>query len=111
MTGLDVAEPRRRPETPMIAAHPRRGLTGPAGGYLAPMDGERRDETQERHRGDELQGDTAESGYPEEGPPGAEGSSQAPLDRSGAEPTEEPDSPPGASGEGTQSTGNPRAAG
>jgi hypothetical protein len=86
-------------------------LISPARGYLAPMDGERRDETQEQHRGDQIQGEAAESGYPEEGPPGAEGSSEKPLDRSGSEPTEKPDSPPGASGEGTQSTGNPHAAG
>jgi hypothetical protein len=75
------------------------------------MDDERRDETQEQHRDDEIQGDAAESGYPEEGPPGAEGSSPERLGRSGAEPTEEPDSPPGASGQGTQSSGNPHAAG
>jgi hypothetical protein len=75
------------------------------------MDDERRDETQEQHRRGEIQGDAAQSGYPEEAPSGAEGGSETPLDRSGAEPTDDPDSPPGASGEGTQSTGNPNAAG
>jgi hypothetical protein len=75
------------------------------------MDGERADQTQEQFRDDEIQGDAAQSGYPEEEPSGTGGASDSPLGRSGGEPIEKGDSPSGASGEGTQSTGNPDAAG
>jgi hypothetical protein len=80
------------------------------------MDGERDDATQDQHDVSQIQGEPAGSGYPEEQPGGAGdqdtggGSTQK---RSGSDPEESDDSdaPAGASGEGSQSTGNPGAAG
>lgn len=78
------------------------------------MDGERDDATQEQFDNDQVQGEASASGYPEEEPSGAApedtGSGET-LDRSGNERVDPGGSPPGPSGEGTQSTGNPDAAG
>lgn len=76
------------------------------------MDTERSDATQEQFDNDEIQGEAGTSGYPEEQPSGPEdGGSDGPLDRSGNPRPDSGDSPAGAPGEGTQSTGNPDAAG
>lgn len=74
------------------------------------MDNEREDATQKQFDNAEIQGEGAGGGYPEEQPGGA-GGGRDPSDRSGAEPVEPEDSPAGSSGEGTQSTGDPRGAG
>ncbi len=73
---------------------------------------ERKDETREQHEGGEAAG-AARSGYPEEtlgGEGGETGASGREAER-GTEPTDSPDSRSGSAGEGTQSTGNPDAAG
>ncbi len=74
------------------------------------MDSERDDATQEQFDNDEVQGEASEGGYPEEQPGGGVDDDRPgdPLDRSRQD---SGDSPGGASGEGTQSTGNPHAAG
>lgn len=77
---------------------------------------EREDRTQKQFDSDEIQGEPSQAGYPEEEasemvsedrPDGADET----LGRSGAPRIDEGSSPPGAAGEGTQSTGNPRNAG
>lgn len=77
------------------------------------MDSERDDATQGQFDNDEVQGEASEGGYPEEQPGGGVDDDKPgdPLDRSGNPRQDSGDSPGGASGEGTQSTGNPDAAG
>jgi hypothetical protein len=79
------------------------------------MDQEREDTSQTQHDVDQIQGEPAGSGYPEEQPGGADdedtggestgGRSGSTRGRPGSESSE------GESGEGSQSTGNPGAAG
>jgi len=70
---------------------------------------DRTSETTEQF-GDAAGGEPAESGYPEEQPPGTEGGTGE-ADRSGNPEIADRDSPEGASGEGSQSTGHPEGAG
>lgn len=74
---------------------------------------EREDATQGQFDNDQIQGEAGESGYPEEQPAGAAPDDKPgdPQDRSGSPRTDSGDSPAGASGEGSQSTGNPDSAG
>lgn len=73
---------------------------------------EREDETREQHADDSPR-EPSQGGYPEENPTngGEETGTSGREDERDTTPTDEPDSPSGASGEGTQSTGNPEAAG
>jgi hypothetical protein len=77
---------------------------------------ERKSDTSETFGDQPAGGEPASSGYPEEGPGGAdpsgggEGKGSDPIVREG-ESGEDPGSSKGASGEGTQSTGHPENAG
>jgi hypothetical protein len=77
-------------------------------------DNERTEAGQSQHDVSQLQGEPASSGYPEEEPGSAgdedTGGGQT-QNRSGNPRIENEDSPEGASREGSQSTGNPNAAG
>lgn len=80
------------------------------------MDGERSDTGQTQHDTDQVQGEPAGAGYPEEEPgSGADEDTggASTQERSGSTPSERDDSdaPAGGSGEGSQSTGNPGGAG
>jgi hypothetical protein len=78
---------------------------------------DRKDETQDQHDQPQSQKPSG-TGYPEENPSGQSDGGEVSQDEKGTEPTdrehdsgEKPGSTPGAAGEGTQSTGNPLAAG
>jgi hypothetical protein len=78
------------------------------------MDQEREDTGVSQHDVDQIQGEPAGSGYPEE-QPGSSGDQdtggKATRERSGSSRGAESGSSEGESGEGSQSTGNPGAAG
>ncbi len=72
-------------------------------------DSDRTSETTEQF-GEDPAREPASSGYPEEQPAGTEGA-EGGADRSGNPKIADRDSPEGASGEGSQSTGHPEGAG
>lgn len=83
------------------------------------MDDERKDETQDQFDTSQSQ-KPSDAGYPEENPGGSEGDGSGEVSREehDTSPTAsernvagKPGTRPGAAGEGSQSTGNPAAAG